>query len=185
MKGSVVPDKQNEESFESEVPLKKYINAPEDLDAWANSHPEVNDNIDVVETADSGGREDPDKYSSFLPEVPEYNEVLGTRSRNEGKTEKTSDYDTKKCLYASNIDKSYQNTWRTIYKATDERYLIEVKWFPRAFINLCKKHPNVAQKVPTDIKKNSKTIALEESWYAQVVRILRKIMVQRKDTRKT
>ena len=50
--------------------------------------------------------------------------------------------------------------------------------------NLCKKHPNEPQNIPTDIKKNIERIACEESVYAQVVRICRKNMIENKYTGK-
>ena len=57
-----------------------------------------------------------------------------------------------------NIDKNKNNTWRTIYEAIDEGYFVKVKIFPRAFINIFKKHTNDPQKIPTDIRKNIKNI---------------------------
>ena len=43
--------------------------------------------------------------SSFLPEVSEYYEVLGAEDRNNGNTQKTSEYDTTINLQVANIDK--------------------------------------------------------------------------------
>ena len=64
--------------------------------------------------------EDLDAYSSFLPEVPEYHEVLGTVDGYEVNTQKNSDYDTTIYLDVANIDKYDNNTWRSIYEAIDE-----------------------------------------------------------------
>ena len=64
-------------------------------------------------------------------------------------------------LDVANIYKNEKNTWRTIYKVINERYFVEVKLFPIEFINICKKHTNEPQNIPTDIKNNLKTIALE------------------------
>ena len=41
-------------------------------------------------------------------------------------------------LYVANIDNSKKKTWRTMYEEIDECYYVEVKIFPRAFINICK-----------------------------------------------
>ena len=86
-------------------------------------------------------------------------------------------------LYVANIDKNYKNTWRTIYEAIDAPYFVEVKLFPKSFINQYKNHPNEPQSITSDIKKNIK-ILLEESLYAHVVRICRERMVQKKKTGK-
>ena len=59
---------------------------------------------DAVITDNTEGPKDLDTESSFLPEVPEDHKVLGIGSRNEGNTQKTSDYDTTMDLYVSNID---------------------------------------------------------------------------------
>ena len=107
--------------------------------------------------------------------------MLGKGDRDEGNTQKISDYDMTIDLYVANIDKNLKKTWRTIYKAIDERYFVEVRLFPRSFINICKNHTNDPQNIPTDIKKSLKIPALEEILYAQVVRICRKSMVQKED----
>ena len=46
----------------------------------------------------------------------------------------------------ANFDKNEKKTWSTIYKVIDERYFVEVKRFPREFINICRKDPNDPQK---------------------------------------
>ena len=55
-------------------------------------------------------------------------------------------------LDVTNIDKNDKNTWRKIYEAIGEPYFGGVKLIPRAFLNLCKNHPNEPQKNPADIK---------------------------------
>ena len=117
--------------------------------------------------------------------MPEDHEVLDEGATDEGNTHKTSDYYTIMHLYVANIDKNDKNTWRIIYEEIAERYFAEVKRSPRVFIYLCKNNPNDPQKNPADIKKNLKTIALEESLYAQLLSIYGKSKVQKKDTKKT
>ena len=85
-------------------------------------------------------------------------------------------------LYVKNIDKNKKKTWRTIYKAIGEGYFVKVKLFTREYFNLCKNHPNEPQNIPTDIKKNIKTISLEDSLHDQVVSIRCKSIVLKKDT---
>ena len=111
--------------------------------------------------------------------------MLGEGDRYEGNTQKASYYDTTLDLDVANIDKNYKNKWRTIYKAICECYFGEIKLFIRAFINICKKHPNDPQNIPTDIKNNSFLIALQESLYEQVLSIRPKSMIQKKGTGKT
>ena len=65
--------------------FQKNINTPEDLDAGASAHTEVNKDQDTVKTTDPEGPEDLDPDSSFLPEVPEDHEVLGSGARYEEK----------------------------------------------------------------------------------------------------
>ena len=165
VKYSVVPDKHTEISVKSkllpegargaaEVLPGENVNDPEDMYAESNAHPELNKDQDAIATTDTKDPEDLDADSSFLPEVLEYHEVIGAGNRDEVNTQKTSEYDTKMDLDVAIIDKNVSKTWKTIYEAFDESYFIEVKLFPRAFINLCKKHPNEPQKNPTDIKKN-------------------------------
>ena len=117
-------------------------------------HPELNKNQDEVATADTKETEDLDSDSSFLPEVPEDHKVIGEGARDEENTQKTSDYDMIMDLDVTNIDKNENFTWRTIYEEIDEGYFINITIFSRAFISICKKHPNESQKIPTDIKKN-------------------------------
>ena len=76
----------------------------------------------------------------FFPGVPEDHEVLGVEVRDDGET-----------LDVANIDKNDNNTQRTIYVEIYEGYFVMIKLFPRAFINLCKKHPNEPKNIPTDI----------------------------------
>ena len=134
--------------------FQKNINTPEDLDAGASAHTEVNNDQDTVATDYPEGPEDLDPDSSFLPEVPEDNEVLGSGARYEEKTQKDSDYDMTMDLDVANFDKNEKKTWSTIYKVIDERYFVEVKRFTREFINICRKDPNYLQKIPTDTMKN-------------------------------
>ena len=47
------------------------------MDAEASSHPGLNKYQDALSTADPKGSEYLDADSSFLPEVPEYHEVIG------------------------------------------------------------------------------------------------------------
>ena len=108
--------------------------------------------------------------------------MLGAGDRDEVNTQNTSDYDVIMDLEVENNDKNENKTWRTIYKEIYERYFVEVKLFPRSFINNCRKHPNEPQNIPTDIKNNLNTIALEKSLYAQVASIRCKSMVQKKYT---
>ena len=49
----------------------------------ASGHTELNKDQDEVATADPKGPEDMDLDSIFIPEVPEDNEVLGDRDREE------------------------------------------------------------------------------------------------------
>ena len=51
------------------------------MNAEANVHPGVNKYQDVVASADPEGPKDMDADSSFLPEVPEDHEVIGTDAR--------------------------------------------------------------------------------------------------------
>ena len=52
--------------------------------------------------------------------------MIGSGSRYEGSTQKTSDYDTKTDLDVANVDENEKNTWSTIYKEIDENYFVEV-----------------------------------------------------------
>ena len=45
--------------------------------------------------------------------------MLGKGDRDEGNTQKTSDYDMTMDLYVLNIDKNEKKTWKTIYEAID------------------------------------------------------------------
>ena len=60
-----------------------------------------------------------------------------------------------------NINKNDKNTWRTIYEEICEPYFGEVKLFPKAFIEHCKKHLNGSRNIPYEINKSIKIIALE------------------------
>ena len=79
--------------------------------------------------------------------------MLVTGARDEENTHKTSEYDTTKDLDVENIDTNDNNTLRTIYEAIDEGDFVNVKIFPIAFINLCKKHSN-EKNIPTYIRNN-------------------------------
>ena len=124
------------------------------MDSEASAHPESNKYQNSVSAADIKGPEDLDSYSSFLPEVPKDNEVIGAGSRYEENIHKTSDYNTTMDLDVANIDKNDNNTWRTTHKEIYEGYFVKVKLFPREFINICKNYPNETQNIPTDTKKN-------------------------------
>ena len=116
-----------------------------------------------------------------MPEVPEDHEVLGAGDIYEINIQKTSDYDTTIDLYVTNIEKYINNTWKIIYKATYERYFVEVRLFPIKFINL-EKIIQMSQKsfelIPRKFKKNRTGKML----YAQVAKIYYKSRGQKKDT---
>ena len=105
--------------------------------------------------------------------------MLGAEDRYDENTHKTSDFDTTMDFDVATTDKNNNNTWRTIYKTIGKRYFGDSKIPSREFIYLCKNNPNEPQNITTDIKKNKKII-LEEILYAQVVRIHRKRMAQKK-----
>ena len=46
--------------------------------------------------------------------MPAYHELIILVAKDEGNTNKTSDYDTKMDLEVENIDKNDKNTWNTI-----------------------------------------------------------------------
>ena len=98
----------------------KNSDAPEDLDAEASAHPEVNKDQDAVATAYTEGPKYLDADTSFLPEVTEYHQVIGTGAIESVNKNKTSDYDIKMDLDVANIDKNNNNAWGTIYEAIDE-----------------------------------------------------------------
>ena len=77
-----------------------------------------------------------------------------------------------------NIDKNDNNTWRNIYEAIGEPDFEEIKVFSKSFIEHCNKNKYDPQNFPSQIKKKIKTIALEESLYAQMIIICRKITDQ-------
>ena len=86
VKYAAVPDKQNKEYVEAEVPPEgtsgSYINAPKYMYVEASDHPEVNKYQDVVVIADTEVHEYLDSDSSFLSEVTEDHEVIVARAKN-------------------------------------------------------------------------------------------------------
>ena len=90
------------------------------MDVEASPHLEINKDNYSVATADPEEPEDPDEYSSFLTEVPEYHEVLGAGARDEGNTHNNPYYDMKIGLDVANIDKNEKKAWKTIYEAIDK-----------------------------------------------------------------
>ena len=73
-------------------------------------------------------------------------------------THKTPDYFSTMDIDVENIDKNYKNTWRSIYEAIDAPCFLEVKLFPKAFLDKSKKHPNETQNIPSETKQNIKRL---------------------------
>ena len=96
------------------------------------------------------------------------------------KEKNTKAYKETMSQYISNIDNYETRTkvnttiWRLIYDVIDEAYIKESNIFPEKFIRECKNNSNEAQFIPSDVKKNIKLMAMEQSLYAQVVNIFRK-----------
>ena len=72
------------------------------------------------------------------------------------------------------IAKVNTKKWRPIYEVIDEAYIEETKIFPENFIRYCKNNSNEALDIPRDVKNNIKRMAMEQSLYAQVVKLRRK-----------
>ena len=64
--------------------------------------------------------------------------------------------------------------WRPIYEVIDKAYIKESNILPDDFIRECKNNPNEPQFISSDVKDNIKRTAMEQSLYAQVVKLRRK-----------
>ena len=73
-----------------------------------------------------------------------------------------------------NITKVNITQWRPIYEVVDEANIKESNIFPGDFIRECKMNSNEPQFISGDIKNNIKRIAMEQSLYAQVVKLQQK-----------
>ena len=73
-----------------------------------------------------------------------------------------------------NIRKVNITQWRPIYDVIYEAYINESNVFPGGFIKECKMNSNEPQFISGDIKNNIKGMAMEQSLYAQVVKLRRK-----------
>ena len=61
-----------------------------------------------------------------------------------------------------------------MYEVIDEAYIKEYNIFPEDFIRECKNNSNEAQFIPSDVQNNIKRMAMEQSLYAQVIKLSRK-----------
>ena len=79
--------------------------------------------------------------------------------------------------YIENIDtyetrKKVKTTkWRPIYEVIDEAYIKESDILPDKFIRECKNNSNEPQFISSDVKNNIKLMTMEQSLYAQVVKL--------------
>ena len=64
--------------------------------------------------------------------------------------------------------------WRPIYEVIDEAYIKESNISPDDFIRECKNNSNSPKFISSDVKNNIKRMAMEQSLYAQVVKLRRK-----------
>ena len=64
--------------------------------------------------------------------------------------------------------------WIPIYEVIDEAYIKESNIFPDYFIRECKNNSNDPQFISSGVKNNIKQMAMEQSLYAQVVKLRRK-----------
>ena len=141
---------------------------PEDQDAEASAYPEVDE---MPKDQDA--------------EASDHNEVPGIGARYCRNIHNTTDYLMKMDIDVKNIDKNDNKTWSAISEAIGAPYFEEMKTFPKLFLRQCKNHPNEPQNIPYEINRNIKITTLEESVYAQVVMIRRKIMAKKKKQGKT
>ena len=79
-----------------------------------------------------------------------------------------------------NID-TYENRtkfnitqWRSIYEVIVEAYIKESNISPDDFIRECKNNSNEPQFISSDVKNIIKRMEMEQSLYAQVVKLRRK-----------
>ena len=86
--------------------------------------------------------------------MSEDHEVLGAGTRGKGNTHNNSDCDTTMDLVFSDIDKMIRMHGEPYVRQLTNITLEEAKLFTRAFINICKNHPNEPQNIPTDITNN-------------------------------
>ena len=74
-----------------------------------------------------------------------------------------------------NSKQIFQKTkWRTIYEVIDKDYIENCNIFPDAFIKKCILCPKEPQFISHDMKNNIKSMAMEQSLYAQVIKFRRK-----------
>ena len=66
--------------------------------------------------------------------------------------------------------------WRPIYEVIDEVYIKDSIKKPEDFIRDCKNNSNEARDIPRDVKKYVEQMAMEQSLYAQVVKLHRKAL---------
>ena len=66
--------------------------------------------------------------------------------------------------------------WRPIYEVIDEVYIKDSKTPPEDFIRDCRNNSNKARDIPRDVKNNVKQMAMEQSLYAQVVKLHHKAL---------
>ena len=96
------------------------------------------------------------------------------------KERKTKAYKETMSQDISNIDTYETRTkvnatkWRPIYEVIDEAYIKDFNIFSEDFIRECKNNSNKAQFIPSDVKNDIKRMAMEQSLYAQVVKLWRK-----------
>ena len=61
--------------------------------------------------------------------------------------------------------------WWPIYEVIDEAYFIESEIYLDAFMQQCKDNANEAQFIPQNMKNNMNLMAIEQGFYAQVVKL--------------
>ena len=66
--------------------------------------------------------------------------------------------------------------WRPIYEVIDKAYIKESNIFPDDFIKECKMNSNEPRFISGDIKNSIKQMAMEQSLYAQVVKLRHKYL---------
>ena len=109
------------------------------------------DNFDEAIPIQIGKERTPEAYKEKM------NEDIGTIDKND------------------NSKQIVQKTkWRPIYEVINKDYIKNSNIFPDAFITKCKQSPNVPHTISNDVKNNIKSMATEQSLYAQVIKFWRK-----------